>query len=223
MMSSSLPKLEYSPYRCPPGEVQSVNSDDYVQVHADHQFESTDDEYLSEEEGPAVNERAGKQKHALFRPQVTVNVFNGSGSDKTESKVEDQAASSNIKSSCNCNDLISDLVGKLDTMSKKVEQLSSLVAAKGPQIETGTWDTRDVRPWQEPRGMTEARINFSKEFKSIPAVNVSIQSAWIYCGDDFRLGAYATAVDSKGFTIHAYGWVATEVYSCAVSWMAIGE
>lgn len=90
------------------------------------------------------------------------------------------------------------------------------------QFDTGTWNVENVRSWAQPSEKAEDRVNFSKEFSSIPNVMVSMTGADVSGGTNFRVKVYATNVDSRGFTVHADSWNNTQLYSCGVSWIAIG-
>ncbi|KAI1502556.1 hypothetical protein F5X99DRAFT_158443 [Biscogniauxia marginata] len=83
---------------------------------------------------------------------------------------------------------------------------------------TGVWYA-NLRLCQK----TEGRVGFLKQFKSAPAVMACISSADVSNGANFRVRVYVTAVDSKGFTVHADSWADTQLYSCRVSWIAVGE
>ncbi|KAI1461825.1 hypothetical protein F4805DRAFT_184155 [Annulohypoxylon moriforme] len=119
--------------------------------------------------------------------------------------------------------LIRGLAYELAVLSKKVEYLSSPAARGGPVIECGSWNTTEVRPGNKPHHSTEARINFSKEFKLTPAVMVSVSSMDFSNFKNYRVKVYATEVNPKGFIVHADTWGSTLLYSCGVSWMAVGE
>ncbi len=73
------------------------------------------------------------------------------------------------------------------------------------------------------RGETRGIISFLKEFKSVPTVVVSLCSADVSCYTNFRVSVYATDINLKGFVVHADTWWDTALYSCGVSWIAIGE
>jgi len=78
-----------------------------------------------------------------------------------------------------------------------------------------------VRPWDEPTQTTQGRVNFSFEFESVPTVTVSLSSADVATGTNFRVKVYATDVDKKGFTVHADSWYDTTLYSAGVTWLAV--
>ncbi|KAI1254987.1 hypothetical protein MGN70_003050 [Eutypa lata] len=106
---------------------------------------------------------------------------------------------------------------------RKVEHLSAQRAARELVVETGTWNTMDVRPWQKPEQSTKGRITFLRKFRFPPAVTTSICSLDASRSQNLRIKVYATDISSKGFTIYASSWYDTQIYSCGVSWSAIGE
>lgn len=69
--------------------------------------------------------------------------------------------------------------------------------------------------------VTEGRVLFSKKFTSVPIVIVSLSSIELLGG--CRVRVYATHVGLEGFTVHADTWCDTDLYTCAVSWLAIGQ
>ncbi|KAI0853356.1 hypothetical protein F5Y00DRAFT_257381 [Daldinia vernicosa] len=91
------------------------------------------------------------------------------------------------------------------------------------KLDSGTWNTGDVRSWDHPREKTEGLIKFTKEFTSIPTVLVSMNTASVKGGSNFRVKVYATEISSHGFTVHADSWADTVLYSCGVTWLAIGS
>lgn len=91
------------------------------------------------------------------------------------------------------------------------------------KIDSGTWNTMNVRDWRHPIPGTQGRVLFSKKFTSIPTVTVAMSSADVSKDHNLRVSVYATDVDLEGFTAHADSWADTKLYSCGISWMAIGN
>ena len=177
--------------------------------------------------GQLPSSQDGKTQ-TTFHPQITVNLFNGlstGGGGVGES------------GSCTCGAITingsntgsgggvptSSLVDQLAALSKRVDHLSSLVSARVPVIECGVWDTANIRPAHQVEVLTQGRVNFTKEFKSIPMVAVSMRSADVSNAANFRVRVYATDIDREGFTAHADSWWDTKMHGCQVSWMAIEE
>ncbi|KAI4859659.1 hypothetical protein F4820DRAFT_439139 [Hypoxylon rubiginosum] len=101
--------------------------------------------------------------------------------------------------------------------------LKVVVAVERVLIQSGTWDSQDVRAWNEPHEKTEGRIKFLTDFNTTPVVMVGMISADVSGGTNFRVKVYATDIDLHGFTIHADTCNDTKVYSCGVSWVAHGS
>ena len=122
-------------------------------------------------------------------------------------------------------DPIDSLTYQLFALSKRVDQLSSQPAtpSHGLTTESGEWNTMSVRPYYLPTRETGACIKFSKEFKSPPTVLVSLSGADVSCMTNFRVKVFATHVNAQGFTVHAETWSNTTLFSCGVSWLALGE
>ncbi|RPB21003.1 hypothetical protein L211DRAFT_841166 [Terfezia boudieri ATCC MYA-4762] len=91
------------------------------------------------------------------------------------------------------------------------------------KIDSGSWNTNQVRDWRYPVAETEGRVNFSKKFTSLPTVIVSMSSVDVSNQSNFRVNVYATHVNLEGFTVHVNSWADTKIYSCGVSWLAIGH
>ncbi|KAF8429813.1 hypothetical protein EV426DRAFT_542942 [Tirmania nivea] len=92
------------------------------------------------------------------------------------------------------------------------------------KIDSGTWNTNTVRDFRQPTPKkTQGRVRFSKKFTSVPTVTVSLSSVDVSNGANFRVTVYATDVTLEGFTAHADSWYDTTVYSCGISWLAIGQ
>ena len=91
------------------------------------------------------------------------------------------------------------------------------------RFDNGTWNVTDVRPWDRPRERTEARIDFRVPFTSVPTVTAGMTGGDVSGRTNFRVKVYATNIDARGFTVHADTWEDTKLYSCGVSWVAIGH
>ncbi|KAI0601735.1 hypothetical protein F4775DRAFT_539005 [Biscogniauxia sp. FL1348] len=177
--------------------------------------------------------QGGERKQVVFRPQVTVNIHNnngsrgevpgagapGTGAGRSGTNGSTAGDHSNPGSSRN-DDLVSILVSQVAALTKRVDELSSMASVR---VENGMWNTNGIREWNKPQEKTSARIYFSKEFKSPPKVLVSMCSADLAKEHNFRVAVYPTDIDSRGFTVHANSWADTELYSCGVAWMAVGE
>jgi hypothetical protein len=114
-----------------------------------------------------------------------------------------------------------DIRGQLEFRSTGLK-VSMAPVDTGFKFDTGTWNVTQIRQWNQPRAKTEDRIKFSKNFDSVPTVMVSMAEADVSNGGNFRVKVYATNIDLDGFTVHADSWGDTKLYSCGVSWIAIG-
>ena len=178
--------------------------------------------------GSQVPSSQDEETRATPHPQITVNLFNGPGTDEPGVGGSGSCACgavtinvSNTGSSGGA--LTSSLVDQLAALSKRVDHLSSLVLVRVPMIECGVWDMASIRPPHQVQALTQGRVNFTKEFTSIPMVAVSIRSADVCNATNFRVKVYATDIDRKGFTAHADSWWDTSLHGCQVTWMAIEE
>lgn len=212
----------------------------------------------------------GPRERVLFKPQVTVNVYNtggsGAGGTTSDGLTTDDSGTSTIsgngsalgdgpKTTINSQAAqiaaltekveqlslaaatqrqtpdggpkttnVRSLAAKFAALTEMVEQLSLAVATQHPtEVDSGSWNTNDVRSWKAPRAQTSGRVDFSKPFRGIPKVMVSMNCADVDNAANFRVRVYATDIDLDGFTIHADSWADTRIYSCGVSWTAIGK
>ncbi|KAI0853030.1 hypothetical protein F5Y00DRAFT_130353 [Daldinia vernicosa] len=208
-------------------QIQLTWPDDYVSVGADDQFVSVDHEDLYQGEHRKDVKNQGEKKRILFHPQVTVNVFGNNGSNSETTRAEGSEPSTtkptNEKKTEESNDIVAELTAKLAALSQKVDKLSALASARGPRVECGLWNTSEARSWKYPSNDTKGRICFEKEFKSAPRVTTGMSSADVSKDSNFRVSVYPTEVDTKGFRINVKGWHDTVIYSCGVSWVAIGD
>ncbi|KAI0387073.1 hypothetical protein F5Y04DRAFT_288839 [Hypomontagnella monticulosa] len=204
-------------------------------VTSEHITLAWPDDYVTLDSGSFIQEESSdqdsqdKKKRIIFRPQLAVNVYNTGGSNSSAGGSGSGAGGSGTGGAASVygsgyadgsDDTISNFASQLAALTNKVDQLASLRA--GPVIESGAWNTIDVRPWNQPEVSTQARINFIEKFTSVPTVAVSINAADVEKRTNFRVKAYATAVDVKGFTITAESWGDTVLFSCGVTWIAIG-
>ncbi|KAI1808832.1 hypothetical protein F4811DRAFT_499119 [Daldinia bambusicola] len=212
----------------PSQQVHLTWPNDYISVGTDTPSVSVDLEDPSREDIHRIGQNEGGKEPITFRPQVTVNVFNNSapnnGTAGTEGSKPETIKSANEKLAQETNNKIADLTAKLEALSKKADELSSaLESARGPRVECGLWNTGEVRSWKSPSNKTRGRINFSQDFKSIPKVTTGMSSADVSKDANFRVSVYPTDIDRRGFKINVDGWADTVIYSCGVSWVAIGE
>ncbi|KAL2155658.1 hypothetical protein VTH82DRAFT_400 [Thermothelomyces myriococcoides] len=90
------------------------------------------------------------------------------------------------------------------------------------RVATGHWNVTDVRPRDRPTDSTSGYVKFPTPFSSPPSVMVSLTGVDVSNEADFRVRVYATGVSGHGFHVHADTWGGTTLYSCEVSWLAIG-
>ncbi|KAI1194659.1 hypothetical protein F5X97DRAFT_346553 [Nemania serpens] len=171
----------------------------------------------------------GQTEPISFRPQATANVSN-TGDSSTEGLGIFEAGTGGLGVFGNGgaakmigDDMIWGLASRLEDLSEEVQRLSLQALEQRPVIDSGMWNTRDVRSYEDPQTHTEGRVTFSREFKSVPTVVVSINAADVSKEHNFRVRTYATAVDTKGFVVHVDSWDDTLIYSCGVSWIAMEE
>ncbi|KAM0300589.1 hypothetical protein ACHAPM_006905 [Fusarium culmorum] len=160
-------------------------------------------------------------KRFQFRPHLTVNVYNTRGGGSSSGASD--ASTIHAERSTERDEVLTKLESQLAALSRRVDELSQEQEPSLVVIDSGTWSTIKVRSWENPQVHTKGRVSFSKDFKTAPTVSVSISAADVSKDANFRVKVYATAVDATGFTAHADSWSNTKIYSCEISWIAIGS
>ncbi|KAL8886569.1 MAG: hypothetical protein Q9215_005748 [Flavoplaca cf. flavocitrina] len=89
-------------------------------------------------------------------------------------------------------------------------------------LQTGTFSTTEVSPWQDHKQQNSKRITFEKPFEGQASPNVIV---WLTMVDfannkNWRIKSYVTDVDTKGFTAHIDSWADTVMYQAAITWLA---
>ncbi|KAJ4006043.1 hypothetical protein NW752_001289 [Fusarium irregulare] len=133
-------------------------------------------------------------------------------------------------------EFIADLTVRLASLSPVVDDLSLKHTSSPVVVDSGTWSTPTVRSWDYPQLETvervkstngfqkaQGRVKFTKEFKTVPTVQVRISAADASKDANFRVKVYATGVDTTGFVAHVDTWGDSKLCSCEVSWVAIGS
>lgn len=179
----------------------------------------------------------GHERRIPPRAQVTINVYNTGGSSAGGSSVGGSAAGGmGTGGSVSVGDGTTfahrdvgseDMAKQINDLAAKLQRLESAAlqppaAAQACVYDSGTWNTMEVRAWQNPRPKTSARVTFNQKFASAPKVIASVSSADVAKGSNLRITVSASDVDAAGFTVHADTWGDTTLYSCGVSWFAIG-
>ncbi|KAI5867219.1 hypothetical protein GGS23DRAFT_166425 [Durotheca rogersii] len=118
-----------------------------------------------------------------------------------------------------------DLVSLSGRVAAECQELRQTIAATRPQLvyDAGSWNTSNVRSWSAPQDHTEGRVKFARKFAAPPKLALSIDTADVCNSANFRVRVYATDVDPYGFTVNVDSWANTKIYSCGVSWIALGE
>lgn len=88
-------------------------------------------------------------------------------------------------------------------------------------LQIGTFNTLEIRPWQNPQLLNSKRIRFPKPFEGRPPKVICwLQMMDLGVGRGFRIKTYPTNIDVNGFTLHIDSWADTVMYSAAATWLA---
>ncbi|EMR61277.1 putative h-type lectin domain-containing protein [Eutypa lata UCREL1] len=138
---------------------------------------------------PAPECQSCGKRGTPVRPQVIVNVLSTGGSSGGGVGVGVGAVGHVTP--------VPLLEAQVVELLRKVEHLSAQRAARELVVETGTWNTMDVRPWQKPEQSTKGRITFLRKFRFPPAVTTSICSLDASRSQNLRIKVYATDIIIK--------------------------
>lgn len=93
----------------------------------------------------------------------------------------------------------------------------------GPDFEhlrIGSFSTTEVGKWQDHKPLNSKRINFKRPFDAPPKVICWLTTVDMDKDKNWRIKAYVSDVDSKGFTAHIDTWGDTIMYQAAITWIA---
>ncbi|KAL8643727.1 MAG: hypothetical protein Q9226_008154 [Calogaya cf. arnoldii] len=88
-------------------------------------------------------------------------------------------------------------------------------------LQTGTFHTTEVSPWQDHKSQNSKRINFAREFQGeAPKVICWLTTVDMGKDKNWRIKSYITDIDTKGFTAHIDSWDDTILYQAGITWLA---
>lgn len=88
-------------------------------------------------------------------------------------------------------------------------------------VQAGFFDTRDVRPWHDPKLTNLKRISFSKPFQgSAPRVVCWVNSMDFDHSKNCRLVVSVSDIDTSGFTANINSWHDSVLYGAGMTWIA---
>jgi len=95
--------------------------------------------------------------------------------------------------------------------------------ANRPGVVSGSFNTSDVRPWDQPRAETSGMVAFpGGGFARSPLVALALNTMDIRSGTNLRIVASASDITPTGLRWHLNTWGDTTLYSAAASYIAMG-
>ncbi|KAG9029153.1 hypothetical protein FRB95_005611 [Tulasnella sp. JGI-2019a] len=91
-------------------------------------------------------------------------------------------------------------------------------------ITSGTYNTLDIRPWNEPHARCQGDISFDRTFQKAPLVLTALN--WLDIdgrASCVRVKTLNTNITAKGMTWHLDTWGDTTLYSAGASYLAIQD
>jgi hypothetical protein len=83
----------------------------------------------------------------------------------------------------------------------------------------GTFNTQEVRLWNNPQAQTSKTINFPKTYVAPPQIAVGINALDVQAGAIGRAKLYADNIDTHKCTIHADTWADTTLYMAGADYL----
>lgn len=95
--------------------------------------------------------------------------------------------------------------------------------ANRTNIASGTYNTGDVRPWNQPQQVNGKAITFDKTFETAPRVFSALNYLDIANTANLRVKMSQTSITSKGMTWNLDCWGDTTLYSAGASYLAVQD
>ncbi|KAG8845810.1 hypothetical protein FRB96_002269 [Tulasnella sp. 330] len=95
--------------------------------------------------------------------------------------------------------------------------------ANRTNIASGTYNTMDVRPWNQPRVDNSGHASFGKTFQKNPLVLTALN--WLDIGNtaNLRIRALKSNITATGFTWNLDSWGDTTLFSAGASYLAVQD
>jgi len=90
-------------------------------------------------------------------------------------------------------------------------------------ITSGSYNTMDVRPWDQPRATNGKSINFDKKFQKTPLVLTGLNTFDIGNTANLRIRALLSNISSTGMTWNVDCWADTTLYSGGCNYLVIQD
>jgi hypothetical protein len=84
--------------------------------------------------------------------------------------------------------------------------------------QSGTFNTMEVRPWNEPRAANSKEIPFAR---TVPGVALGLTALDVSHAANVRIKAYADHITYQSFQLHMDSWADTVLYSAGCSWLEV--
>jgi hypothetical protein len=83
----------------------------------------------------------------------------------------------------------------------------------------GSFNTQEVRVWNNPQPQTARTINFAEKYVAPPQIAVGLNSLDIKSGTVLRAKGYADGIDAQKCTMHADTWADTTLYMAGMDFL----
>ncbi len=95
------------------------------------------------------------------------------------------------------------------------------VTVRALPIQSGIFNTTDVRPWDQPQLVTSKAMTFLPPFAVAPTIALGLSQLDISNAANLRISADAANLSATGFTASLTAWADTVLYDAACAWLAV--
>lgn len=113
-----------------------------------------------------------------------------------------------------------------EKLKKELEELKATISAennretKNPVI--GTFDTHEVRPWNQPRAGTSRTVYFTSPYHTSPGLPVGLNMLDMANAEMIRVKALTNNIQNDSFKVSVDAWSATtKLYSGGCTWLEV--
>lgn len=92
-----------------------------------------------------------------------------------------------------------------------------------PNIDSGGFDTAEVRDWQTPQHEHTKAVTFSKHFVRAPRVYFALNRVDSRHTNNLRLRAHVSGVTTQGMNVHLDSWCNANMHTAEGQWVAIQD
>ncbi|KAM5342766.1 hypothetical protein ACJ41O_013732 [Fusarium nematophilum] len=105
-----------------------------------------------------------------------------------------------------------------NTQLSETDKAFIATAYPGQDLDVSTFNTMEVRPWNQPKHETSKRLVFTRNFGNPPAMAVGLNWLDVANSANIRVKAFADNVTANAADLHLNSWADTTLYSAGCTW-----